>query len=278
MSTSFPYLGSGLGLRAPHYDTILADRPKDVEWFEIISENFIEAHKGYKEFLADLRQNYPIVMHGVSLSIGGTDPLNQDYLKKLKTLAQLIEAPWISDHLCFTGAGGHNTHDLLPIPYNEESLAHLVSRIHAVQEALARPLVLENPSSYVEFKNSTITEWDFLAALCERTGCKLLFDVNNAYVSAYNHGFDAKTYIDAIPRESIVQIHLAGHSNHGDYIIDTHDTPVIDEVWQLYAYTIAQKGKISTMVEWDESIPAFDVVLAELAKARACTANIKEAA
>lgn len=278
MNPTFPYLGFGLGLRAPHYDTILADRPKGVQWFEIISENFIEAHKGYWDFLADLRQDYPIVMHGVSLSIGGADPLNTDYLQKLKSLAQFLEAPWVSDHLCFTGAGGHNTHDLLPIPYNEESLTHIASRIHAVQEALARPLVLENPSSYLEFKNSTINEQDFLVSLCQRTGCKLLLDVNNVYVSAFNHGFDAKAYIDAIPKESIVQIHLAGHSNHGDYIIDTHDAPVIDEVWQLYAYTIQKKGKISTMVEWDDNIPAFGVVLTELEKARRFAKSTREAA
>ncbi|MDE3037947.1 MAG: DUF692 domain-containing protein [Pseudomonadota bacterium] len=264
----FPDLGFGLGLRAPHYDTILAERPKGVEWFEIISENFIEAHRGYRQFLADLRQDYPIVMHGVSLSIGSTDPLNTEYLKKLGALADFLQVPWLSDHLCWTGIGGKNTHDLLPVPYTEKALKHIAGRVRQVQDVLQRPLVLENPSSYVTFADSSMPEWEFMARLAEEADCGILLDVNNVYVSAFNHRFDAKRYIDAIPAERIVQIHLAGHDHRGTHIIDTHDNYVIDAVWELYAYTLQRKGLISTMVEWDDNIPAFDVLLAEIDKAR----------
>jgi len=261
-------LGFGLGLRTPHYDAILAARPKAVEWLEIISENFLDAHEGYWEFLIDLRRDYPIIMHGVSLNIGSTDPLNVDYLSKLKKLANHLDAPWVSDHLCWTGVNAHNSHDLLPLPYTEEMLTHIATRIQQVQQVLGRRFVLENPSSYLEFNSSTITEWEFLARLADQTGCGLLLDVNNVYVSAFNHGFDAQTFIDAIPASAIAQIHLAGHLNLGTHIVDTHDGHVIDEVWKLYEYTIRTKGMIPTMIEWDEKIPEFDVLLAELAKAK----------
>ena len=275
---NYPNLGFGLGLRAPHYETILEKRPKTVDWFEIISENYIEAHKGHWNFLADLRADYPIVMHGVSLSIGSTDPLNSDYLKKLKALADFLEAPWVSDHLCWTGVLGKNTHDLLPVPYTDEALSHIVSRIKQVQDILGRRIVLENPSSYLEFADSTISEWEFLARMAQDADCGLLLDVNNIYVSAFNHGYDAKTYIDAIPAEHIVQMHLAGHHHHGTHIIDTHDSHVAEEVWKLYAYAVAIKGTASTMVEWDGDIPTFDVLIAELDKARACAAQTKREA
>jgi len=276
---AYPDLGFGLGLRADHYDLVLKERPKTVDWFEIISENFIEAHKGYWDFLADLKRDYPIVMHGVSMSIGSTDPLNQNYLKKLKTLADFIEVPWLSDHLCWTGVNGKNTHDLLPVPYTEEAFDHIVSRIKQVQDTLGRRIVLENPSTYVEFAESSIPEWEFLARMSEDADCGLLLDVNNVFVSAFNHGYDAKKYIDAMPADRIVQIHLAGHQNFGTHIIDTHDGHVIDEVWDLYQYTIATKGKVSNMVEWDDHIPEFDVLVTELGKTRrlAATAGKKAA-
>ena len=261
-------LGFGLGLRAPHYDAMLAARPKTVDWFEIISENFIDAHQGYWEFLSDLRRDYPIIMHGVSLNIGSTDPLNGEYLSKLKKLANHLDVPWVSDHLCWTGVNAHNSHDLLPLPYTEAMLTHIAARIGQVQQTLGRRFVLENPSSYLEFNSSTITEWEFLARLAEQTGCGLLLDVNNVYVSAFNHGFDAKTFIDAMPASAIAQIHLAGHLNLGTHIVDTHDGHVMDDVWKLYAYTIRTKGMIPTMIEWDENIPEFDVLLAELVKAK----------
>ncbi len=265
---AYPYIGFGLGLRAPHYDVILEKRPKTVDWFEIISENFIEAHKGYWDFLADLRQNYPIIMHGVSLNIGSTDPLNQPYLQKLKALADFLQPPWFSDHLCWTGIGGKNTHDLLPVPYTQQTLAHISDRIKQVQDIIGRPFILENPSTYLEFNESTIPEWEFLANLTENTGCGLLLDVNNIYVNSFNHGYDAKKYIDTIPADKIAQIHLAGHHNFGTHIVDTHDAHVKDDVWDLYSYTIKTKGKISTMIEWDDNIPEFDVLLAEIDKAR----------
>src|SRR5271170_3151945 len=227
---NYPNLGFGLGLRSPHYDLIVEQRPKTVDWFEIISENFLESHKGYWDFLADLRRDYPIVMHGVGMSIGSTDPLNRDYLEKLKTLADFLQPPWLSDHLCWTGVHGKNTHDLLPVPYTEESLRHIVGRIRQVQDILERRILLENPSTYVEFADSKMPEWEFLARMAEEADCGLLLDINNVYVSAFNHGYDAKTYIDAIPQERIVQIHLAGHENFGTHIVDTHDHPVIGEV------------------------------------------------
>ncbi|NBX02660.1 MAG: DUF692 domain-containing protein [Alphaproteobacteria bacterium] len=266
---SFPTLGFGLGLRAPHYEHVLEQRPKNVDWFEIISENYFEAHSGYWDFLADLRRDYPIVMHGVSMSLGSTDPLNMDYLTKLKKLADFLDVPWLSDHLCWTGVHSQNTHDLLPLPYTEESLRHIVSRIKQVQDFLGRRIILENPSSYVEFHASSIPEWEFLARLAEDADCSLLLDVNNVYVSAFNHGYDAQAYIDAMPTQRIAQIHLAGHHHFGTHIIDTHDAHVLDEVWKLYEYTMAKKGFKSTMIEWDDQIPEFDVLVAELDKARA---------
>lgn len=274
----FPTLGFGLGLRADHYDTILATRPKNVDWFEIISENFIEAHTGYWDFLADLRADYPIVMHGVSMSIGSTDPLNREYLGKLKRLADFLKTPWVSDHLCWTGMAGKNTHDLLPVPYSEESLSHVIARIKQVQEFLGRRIVIENPSSYVEFNDSTMPEWEFLSRMCEGADCGLLLDVNNIYVSAFNHGYDASTYIDAVPADRIVQIHLAGHQNFGTHIIDTHDHPVLEAVWALYAYTIRTKGAVTTMIEWDEHIPPFETLAAELDKAREVAAHTQKKA
>lgn len=263
----YPLLGFGLGLRPDHYDDILESSPQGVEWFEIISENFMEAHQGYRDFLSDLRERYPVVMHGVSLSIGSTDTLNLDYLKKLKNLADFLEPPWISDHLCWTGVNGQNTHDLLPVPYTDDTLQHIVGRIKQVQDILGRNIILENPSTYLEFNSSNIPEWEFLALMAEKSDCGLLLDVNNVYVNCFNHGYNAKTYIDSIPAERIVQIHLAGHKNLGSHIIDTHDNYVVDEVWKLYSYTIKNKGMISTMIEWDDNIPEFSVLIAELKKA-----------
>lgn len=270
MTSSPPLTGFGLGLRAPHYETILAARPP-VDWFEIISENFLDAHEGYWEFLADLRQDYAFVMHGVSLSIGGTDPLDQVYLAKLNKLADHLRPAYVSDHLCFTGLGGHNTHDLLPLPYTAEALNHLVARVRQVQDSLGRQLVLENPSSYLEFAASTMPEQEFLAALAERSGCGLLLDVNNVYVSGFNHGFDPADYLAALPSAAIAYIHLAGHRHCGTHIIDTHDEPVIEAVWQLYADTIAHIGPRPTMIEWDDKLPEFQALQAELERARAIT-------
>jgi uncharacterized protein len=266
-------LGFGLGLRAPHYEEILRDRPKNIDWFEIISENYLDAHEGYWDFLADIRRDYPIVMHGVSMSIGGTDPFDAAYVQKLKNLIDFLQPAWVSDHLCFTAVKSHNTHDLLPIPYTQESLRHVSARILEMQERLGRALVIENPSTYLEFEASEIPEAEFLSLMAEATGCGLLLDINNVYVSSFNHNFDARAYVDAIPARSIAQIHLAGHQNLDTHIIDTHDDHVIDPVWDLYAYALAQKGARSTMIEWDDKIPPLATLIAELDKARAIAAQ-----
>ena len=263
---SLPDLGFGLGMRSAHYDDSLENRPK-LGWLEIISENFIDAHNGYRDFLAELRQDYPFAMHGVSLSIGSTDPLNKDYLAKIKNLADFLEPAWISDHLCFTGVLGKNSHDLLPVPYTEEALKHIASRIRQVQDFLERPILIENPSTYITFDGSTLHEHEFIAELANEADCALLLDVNNVVVSAFNHGLDTKTYMDKIPADRVVQIHLAGHTSYDDYKIDTHDREVPDEVWDLYRYVIQTKGPKSTMVEWDENVPAFDVLYNEITKA-----------
>jgi uncharacterized protein (UPF0276 family) len=249
-----------------------------VAWLEIISENYIAAHSGYWRLLADLRHDYPFVMHGVSLSIGSTDPLDEDYLQKLRKLADFLEVAWVSDHLCFTGVGGVNTHDLLPIPYTEEALKHLIPRIHHLQERLGRAFVFENASSYLEFDGSTLSEPEFLSELCRETGCQILLDVNNVYVSSFNHGWDAKAYIDAIPASSVVQYHLAGHTDKGSHRVDTHDQPVIDPVWDLYRYTLEKMGMRSTMIEWDDKIPELAELIAELDKARQLAATLEKQA
>ncbi len=264
--TEFPYLGIGIGLRTVHFSHILGQEP-EIDWFEALSENHMDSG-GRPAFVLDkIAERYPVVLHGVSMSIGGTDPLDMDYLRKLKKLAKRVNARWVSDHLCWTGAMGKNTHDLLPVPTHERALEHIAERVRVVSDFLERPLVLENPSTYVAFKESTMTEWDFLAQLTERADCYLLLDVNNIYVSAFNHGFEPKTYIDNIPKGRVVQIHLAGHTKYDTYIIDTHMGHVIDEVWSLYDYTCKRFGDVSTMVEWDQEIPDFETVHAEAKKA-----------
>ena len=263
----FPDLGYGLGFRPTHFPYIKENDP-DVDWFEIISENYMDTGGKPRRMLDELKEKYPIVMHGVALSIGTVDPLSSEYLQKLKALAEDVQPKWISDHLCWTGIAHKNTHDLLPVPYTEEALKHIVDRIKQVQDYLGRRIVLENPSTYLEFTCSSMSEWEFIARMAEEADCGLLLDVNNIYVSCFNHRWDPKTYIDAMPLDRVAQIHLAGHSNMGTHIIDTHDDHVLDEVWTLYAYVINKAGFISTMVEWDDNIPEFPVVMEELNKAR----------
>ncbi len=262
-----PNLGLGVGLRTAHFSYLLRHRPP-VDWFEIISENFMDSGGRPRYVLDQLAEHYPIVMHGVSLSIGSTDPLNFDYLKKLKSLAGAVKARWVSDHLCWTGVAGLNAHDLLPIPLNEQTLKHVLERVRIVQDFLERPLVLENPSTYLEFADSTLTEWEFLTRLAEEADCRLLLDVNNVYVSSVNHGFDPAEYIRSLPHERVVQFHLAGHTHCGTHIIDTHDDHVIDPVWQLYHLAHSLTGGAATLLEWDARIPEFPVVHAEVLKAR----------
>lgn len=262
-----PFLGYGLGLRTDHYEEILNGNPP-IDWFEILSENYMVAGGRQLYHLDKVKERFPVVMHGVSMSIGSTDPLNMDYLRDLKTLAERVDPAWISDHLCWTSHGGHNTHDLVPLPYNEETLKHLIRRIEQVQDYLGRQILLENVSSYLTYKASEMEEWEFLKSVCEEADCLLLLDVNNIYVSGFNHEFDPKIYIDHIPAERVYQIHLAGHENNGDYIIDTHDHPVIDEVWDLYEYTISKLGKITTMIERDDYIPPLADLIKEVERAR----------
>ena len=265
-----PPLGFGLGLRIPHYETILESQPA-VDWFEVLSENYMVPGGKPRHYLDRIRAHYPIVMHGVSLSIGSSDPLNLDYLRQLKTLADQIEPRWISDHLCWTGVDNTNLHDLMPLPYTEEALQHVVERVSAVQDILGRRLLLENVSSYVTYKNSEMNEWDFLREVAQRADSLLLLDINNIYVSSYNHGFDPLEYIDAIPVNRVQQFHLAGHRNQGGYIIDTHDEPVIDRVWELYAHAVRRFGPVSTMIERDDNIPPLETLLVELERARSIT-------
>ncbi len=264
---NLPDLGFGIGLRTVHFPFILAEHPP-VDWFEILSENFLDTGGRPAYVLDQVAERYPIVMHGVSLNVGSTDPINFDYLKKLKALARRTNARWISDHLCWTGVSGLNTHDLLPMPYTDESLSHVATRVRTISEFLERPLFLENPSTYLAFASSTWPEWEFLATLARLADCGLLLDVNNVYVSSFNHGFDPYQYLDAIPQGRVAQIHLAGHTNYGTHILDTHSAPVLDRVWDLYAYATRRLGPVSTLLEWDENIPSFPEVHAEARKAR----------
>jgi uncharacterized protein len=264
---NLPDLGFGIGLRSVHYQHILAHWPK-IDWFEVLSENYMATGGRPLWVLDQIAERYPLVLHGVSMSVGSTDALNRPYLKELKALADRTRARWVSDHLCWTGVSGMNTHDLLPMPYTDEALRHTVARARAIAEILERPLILENPSTYLEFTESNWREWDFFAELAERANCGILLDVNNVYVSAFNHGYDANEYVDRIPAGRIVQIHLAGHTHKGTHILDTHSDRVVDDVWRLYRRVSQRAGAVSTLLEWDEDIPGFDVVHAEALKAR----------
>ncbi len=268
-----PYLGFGLGLRTQHYQEILDGNPS-VDWFEIISENYMVAGGRPLAVLEKIRARYPIVMHGVSLSIASTAPLDLDYLAGLKKLTARVQPEWVSDHLCWTGVHGYNLHGLLPIPYTREALEHVVPRVHKVQELLGRPLTIENVSSYVRYAHADMTEWEFLTELTRRTGCWLLFDVNNVFVGAFNHGYDPLEFIHGVPVEAVVQFHLAGHTDMGTYVVDTHDHPIRAEVWDLYAAAVERFGPVSTMIERDANIPPLAEVVAELDRARAIAANV----
>lgn len=257
----------GLGLRHQHYQEIV-DAPGRVDWFEALSENYMVSGGRPLVWLDRIRRDYPMALHGVSLSIGASDPLDPDYLARLKDLASRVEPRVVSDHLCFTGHAGVNLHDLLPLPYTEEALAHVAARVARVQDVLGRRILLENVSSYVRYAESQLSEWEFLAALAERADCDILLDVNNIYVSAFNHEFDPHAYLAAIPPSRVKQIHLAGHSHMGTHIIDTHDHPIIDDVWTLYAAALRRFGPVPTMIERDADIPPYAVLVAELDQAR----------
>jgi uncharacterized protein len=260
--------GFGLGLRTEHYATFESEAPRRVDWLEIISENYMVPGGAPLWHLDRIRRDYPMVMHGVSLNIGGSGPLNLDYLRDLQTLVQRVQPAWVSDHLCWTGTNGINMHDLLPVPYTPETLRHVAERIARVQDFLGRKLVIENPSTYVAFTADCMPEWEFMGELLQRADCELLLDVNNVYVSSVNHGFNPQHYIDAIPAYRVRQIHLAGHETHDGYLIDTHDHPVCDAVWALYAYTLQHCGSVPTMIERDDHIPPLGELLDELDHAR----------
>ncbi|WP_046005154.1 DUF692 domain-containing protein [Pseudoalteromonas rubra] len=265
-------LGFGVGLRSQHYPELMSidhdTVKKPVDWFEIISENYIDNFGYGRHVLETLRAYYPMVMHGVSMNIGSIDPLDFTYLNKLKALSDFVQPAWVSDHLCWTGVAGVNSHDLLPMPLTDESLDHVIRRVKQVQEVLERPIVLENPSTYLEYCHSSLSEPAFFTELVNATGCGILLDVNNVFVSAFNHGFDPEAYIRALPHQQIVQIHLAGPSDCGDCLIDTHDQPVPQQVWALYALAQQLTGGVSTLLEWDANIPPFDTLVAELNKAK----------
>lgn len=266
-------LGFGLGLRAQHYREILDGNPA-VDWFEVISENYMVPGGQPLRMLEAVAERYPVVMHGVSLSIASTAPFDPVYLKGLKDLAERVKPCWVSDHLCWTGVHGVNLHDLLPVPYTEEALAHVVSRISQVQDYLGQRIVIENVSSYVEYQCSEMSEWDFVAEIARRADCWLLLDVNNVFVSGTNHAFDTQNFLEAIPPERVVQFHLAGHSEGKSCLIDTHDQPVCSEVWSLYAKALKRFGAVSTMIERDDNIPPLSELLDELNYARSVAATV----
>ena len=262
-----PPLGFGLGLRVDHYEDLLRG-PAGVDWLEALTENYLVPGGKPRDYLRRLREHYPMALHGVSLSIGSSDPLNMEYLQQLKALAEVVQPAWISDHLCWTGVAHISTHDLLPLPLTMESLEHVAARVHWVQDFLQRPLILENPSTYMEFAASTLHEWEFLSELVKRTGCGLLLDVNNVFVSGHNHGFDPEMYLRNIPHHAVVQIHVAGPTDSGALLIDTHDQPVPSDVWRLYRLAQQLTGGVSTLLEWDANIPEYPDLVKEVEKAK----------
>jgi uncharacterized protein (UPF0276 family) len=267
-----PFLGVGVGLRPAHYGDVLARAAEgrlEVDWLEVVSENFMIPGGRPLRMLAEARAAVPLVLHGVSMNLGSTDPLDDAYLSELTALARRFEPAWLSDHLCWTGVAGHNLHDLLPLPYTEEAVVHLAARIRRAQDRLGRRIAVENVSSYVSFTASVLTEWEFLGAVAEEADCGILLDVNNVFVSAHNHGFEPAAYIDAVDPARVFQIHLAGHSEAGPFLVDTHDHPVREAGWALYARLLARTGPVSTLVEWDGNLPGFDRLCAEASRARA---------
>lgn len=273
-SKKYSGLGFGLGLRKEHYQDVIDSSP-DVDWFEILTENYLIPGGKPLYFLDQIAERYPMVMHGVSMNIGNTEPLDMDYLKQVKTLKKRVNTHWLSDHLCWTGTNGSNAHDLLPLPYTEEAITHLVQRIEQVQDFLGSRMLIENVSSYVSYQQSEVTEWQFLTEIAQRADCLLLLDINNIYVSAVNHEFNPLDYLLAIPPQHVQQFHLAGHSDYGDYIIDTHDMPVCDAVWSLYARAVEHFGDITFMIERDDNIPPLSELLEELNLARNISAEVK---
>jgi len=275
LTPEWPQLGVGVGLRAEHYGDILGG-PRRVDWFEALTENYIDSRGLPLHILERVRSDHPVALHGVALSIGSADALNPQYLSNLRTLVQRVEPALVTDHLCWTAIDGRGLYDLLPLPYTEEALAHVVSLVRQVQDWLGRRILLENPSTYIQFRHSVLTEWEFLAAVAAQADCGILLDVNNVYVSAMNHGFDPFRYVDGMPPARVGQIHLAGYTDMGTYLFDTHSAPVSEPVWQLYAHAVRRFGRVSTLVEWDQEIPTFERLRAEAEHARAIAEGIDE--
>ncbi len=268
---AIPDLGVGVGFRLPHYSHVIGENPP-MDWFEVISENFMVRGGKALSNLESLLAKYPVVPHGVSLSIGRVEPVDPAYLARLKSLVDRIDPPWASDHLCWTGTASTNLHDLLPLPMTRQAIDLVATRVREVQEFLGRPFALENVSSYMTFTSSTMPEWEFLSEIAEKADCGILLDCNNVFVSAFNHGFDATAYVDAMPADRIVQIHLAGHADKGAYLLDTHSDHVREEVWEIYRRVTRRVGPTSTLIEWDENIPSWDVLALEATTAR----NVRE--
>lgn len=260
-------IGCGVGLRAEHYEFVTRERPS-TDWFEAITENFIDSGGRPLNILQQVRRQSPVALHGVSLSIGSADPLDTIYLQRLKTLADRIDPFIVSDHLCWTGVDGQNLHDLLPLPFTEEAVSHIAARVQKVQEFLGRRILLENVSSYVTYPHSTMPEWQFLAEVARRSGCGILLDINNIYVNSLNHRFDPSDYLNGISVGAVGQFHLAGHTQRDGFLFDTHNRPVIDEVWKLYRSALKRFGPVSTLIEWDADIPPFEYLAEEAAQAR----------
>lgn len=273
MALDFENLGIGCGFRPDHETSLTTAKSTGVDWLEILVENFLPWPDGREQASANvlekLRRDYPMALHGVSLSLGSTDPLNRAHVRRVRALLERVEASWFSDHLCWTGVGGVNLHDLLPLPYTEQALRHVVERIVQVQELLGRRFVVENLSSYVSFEQAEMTEWEFLSEVAKRADCGLLLDINNVYVSSRNHGFDPMDYLRAVDPSRVVQVHLAGHDDQGDIVLDTHDRHVREEVWCLYEWACRAWGTPTTLVEWDDNLPPFPVLEKEVARARA---------
>jgi uncharacterized protein len=271
----FPSLGCGVGLRRPHYAEILEQSPA-MDWFEVTTENFMVGGGRPLQVLEGVRRNYPIVMHGVSLSIGSANPLNLNYLRDLAMLARRFEPAWISDHLCWTGVSGKNLHDLLPLPHTEEAVKHCAQRIRQVQELLGRRILIENISSYIQYRSSRMSEVEFVAAVADEADCGILLDINNVYVNSFNHHFNSEDYLDALPVGRIAQFHLAGHRDCGTYLLDSHDHPVSEAVWKLYEYAVRRFGTLATLIEWDDQIPSFPELAAVAAQARERAGSVLE--
>lgn len=267
-------LGYGIGLRSAHYDYVLRHRPSGVDWFELVTENYLAPGGRPRSILREVRADYPVVLHGLSFNIGTAEAPDWGYLAQLKALIAEAQPEWVSDHLCWTGLDGYTSHDLLPISYNEQSLQRCADKVGQIQDYLGRKIVLENPSLYIGFRSATMSEPEFINALVKRTGCEILLDVNNVYVSAFNLGLDPYAYVDALHPQAIRQFHLAGHTNNNSHIIDTHDHPVSVEVWRLYEHACARFGPVATLLERDDHIPEFPVLLEELQQARALQENV----